>query len=464
MSRHEQQARGRPSRVPMRNPHLFDFDNVRDSISREELMGLPEKERARRIVAWANWWFRSEKFVPGDSSFEEVWFRALHKAAWTRSVSLDGPPPEGEDARQRIRKRLIPIITAPFEDQYQSIVHEADRVREGDFLQGYHYYRNRWLGSAQHHALDKVLQTANIPFVNKIVAFGVTDPVASHRAIVADVNPQNPAPHHATRLRHKHCFTQYAILMRMAEVFESQHGQHVEVYVQDPSLQDSTRVDMARLGFRFMDGEYDCQEGFTKIDDNTLVYDAIIFTNIFQIYMKYALPAAVMTPLLDKCEREGLQGDYNSAIIQDDEIENGEPILWSRPPLVGGATESTFNILKNYYHEISLIDKHWLKGEAQRSDMTAAEIQRAAMVQMDEESKQYSTRITDLTRVAVGQLGPESSFPNKKAYEQAVNYTGIVVEYDNGSLPPTLHDLNCSEQSQLGLYVRKQGVLEASGR
>lgn len=232
---------------------------------------------------------------------------------------------------------MMPITTPPFQDQYH-FVNPDVRVREGNFLQGYYYYREMWLRSDQHHALEKVLQTANLPFVNKIVAFGITDPLASHRAIEVDVDPHNPSPHHTTRLRHKHCFTQYAIVMEMADILASRYGglQPIEVYVQDPSIQNPVRKDMEKLGFKVMDGEFDYQEGFTKIDDNTLVYDAIICTDIIQIYMKYALPAAVMTPLLDMVkskQRNNLQGDYKSVNIQHDKIEGGEPIAWSQPLL-----------------------------------------------------------------------------------------------------------------------------------
>ncbi|KAK7748961.1 hypothetical protein SLS53_000986 [Cytospora paraplurivora] len=411
--------------------HFPDFDNVRDSISREELLGLPENERARLIVAWANWWFRSEKFVPRpeDPRFGEVWLGALRKAALMGNVSLTGPPLEGEDARQRIKQ------------------------------------------SYQHHVLEKVLQTANIPFVNKIVAFGITSPLASHSSIQADLNPERPEPYVATRSRHKHCFTQYAILMRMAEFLQSQHGQHVEVYVQDPSIRGNVEVDMENLGFKIMNGEYDHQEGFTKIDDNTLVYDAIICTNIFQIYMKYALPAAVMTPLLDMVEykqrNQGLQEDYKSVIIQDNEIENGEPIAWSQPPFVDGATKTTFNTLKYYYHEISLIDKQWLNSNRQRSDMTAWEIHHAAGEQIAGQLEDYNRRIREQEYVALSQVDERRAageFPDEKTYDDARSRVSIVVDYDNGNLPPTLDGVNCSEQNQLGLYIRKQGVLEASGR
>lgn len=97
--------------VTTRDPNLADFDNVRDSISREELLGLSENERARLIVAWANWWFRSQKFVPvpsyEDPEFPVHWHEALDEAALTRSVSMTGPPQEEEDARQRIRQKYV---------------------------------------------------------------------------------------------------------------------------------------------------------------------------------------------------------------------------------------------------------------------------------------------------------------------------------------------------------------------
>ena len=118
----------------------------------------------------------------------------------------------------------------------------------------------------------------------------------------------------------------------MAEFFEGVHGKPVEVYVQDPALQEADKDALTELGFKVMDPRYDHHEGFTKIDENTVVYDAIIDRDIFQIYMEYARPAAVMTPFLDGVkETRKRQDDDHYVIVKDERIEQGTQIAWLGP-------------------------------------------------------------------------------------------------------------------------------------
>lgn len=79
-------------------------------------------------------------------------------------------------------------------------------------------------------------------------------------------------------------------------------------------------------------------------------------------------------------------------------------------------------------------------------------------MQIAEEAEEYSRRITELTEAAEAQVEERRAlgvYADDRAYQNARNYAGIVVDYDNGNLPPTLDDVNCSGQGQLGLYVRK---------
>lgn len=229
---------------------------------------------------------------------------------------------------------MSPVRTVSRDDRALSlpVQHRAafldDQPDKDDFLQGYNYYRQKWLDSDQCLGLERVLEEADVPFVDKIVAFGITSSLFTKSAIRADLNDTIIGPNEHLRYMHKHNFIQFAILMRMAEILESQHGQHIAVYVQSPSLRPSEEDALEELGFNIAYAEYDYQQGFTKIDDHTLVYDAIVSFDIYQIYMQYALPAAVITSLLD--ERK-VKSDEKYVVIQDPEIEDGRRMVWSQP-------------------------------------------------------------------------------------------------------------------------------------
>jgi hypothetical protein len=223
------------------------------------------------------------------------------------------------------------VVTIPFQDS-GAIIPPGYRTDAKDFIDGYRHYQRKWLGSAQQLGLEKILQTTNIPLVNKIVAFGTGSPTWTRPALLADLDPNDFGPNYHIREIHRQRFTQYAILMWMAVFFGNKHGLQVEVYVQDPDLKATDEEALEQLGFRIMDGEYDYQEGFTMIDDNTLVYDAIISSKIYQIYMQYAYPAAVMTTQLDaRGFASELQDEHKYVLLQHPCIENGVPFPWPQP-------------------------------------------------------------------------------------------------------------------------------------
>lgn len=142
----------------------------------------------------------------------------------------------------------------------------------------------------------------------------------SKAGITADLSDTVLGPAKPIRELQKTRFTQYVILMWMAEFFQQRQGghEHVHVYVQDPDLKEADEQAMESIGITILDGEYDYQEGFTKIDNHTLVYDAIISSRIFQIYMEYAYPAAVMTQHLDTLgPYESMQDHHKYVYLQD---------------------------------------------------------------------------------------------------------------------------------------------------
>lgn len=89
-----------------------DFDNVQDEISHEELIGTLEDVKARKIVAWANWWFRPGKFLPEDEDLDDAWEKATANAVAmpeTR-VGLGGRPqlsPDEERVIQDVKQRYV---------------------------------------------------------------------------------------------------------------------------------------------------------------------------------------------------------------------------------------------------------------------------------------------------------------------------------------------------------------------
>lgn len=187
-------------------------------------------------------------------------------------------------------------------------------------------------------SLENILQTMQIPLVDKIVAFGTGSPLTYKPAIFMDLNDIDGFVSRDQIEMHRHRFTQYAILMWMAGFFQQRQGgqNHVQVYVQDPDLKATDEDAMEQLGFKILDGEYDCQEGFAKIDDRTFVYDAVISSSISQIYMEYAYPAAVMTEHLDRPHvgpYHELQDHHKYVYLQDTSgiIVGGNQFLWPQP-------------------------------------------------------------------------------------------------------------------------------------
>lgn len=238
---------------------------------------------------------------------------------------------KGERVWQLTLYSLVPVVTIPFQDS-GAIIPPGYRTDAKDFIDGYRHYQGKWLGSAQQLGLERILQTTDIPFVNKIVAFGTGSPTWTRPALLADLDPNDFGPNYRIREIHRQRFTQYAILMWMAVFFGNKHGLQVEVYVQDPDLKATDEEALEQLGFIIMDGEYDYQEGFTMIDDNTLVYDAIISSKIYQIYMQYAYPAAVMTTQLDsRGFASELQDEHKYVVLQHPSIENGVSFPWPQP-------------------------------------------------------------------------------------------------------------------------------------
>ncbi|KUI54864.1 hypothetical protein VP1G_02278 [Cytospora mali] len=439
-----------------------DFDNVQDEISHRDLQGLSDYERARRIVAWTNWWFRSQKFLPQDLEFRKVWLEALEDASSNVRNGQGGQClplfDDQKEALQRIKQSLVPVTTQPFADEGSQYPNRLPHVDH--FLRGYDHYRKQWLDSDQYHGLEKVLRNARIPFVNKIVGFGIGSPLWSADTIMADLNPELIGPDVDIRYFHRHRFTQYAIIMRMADFFENQHGQHVQVYIQDPDLRETDEEALEQLGCTILDGEYDYQEGFVMIDDNTLVYDAITCIDIFQIYMEYAVPAAVMTTQLGIIDyRYKFPEEAKFVIIQDARIENNLPIPLSQPRYPGKPTKNAFNILKSKYNEVLLFDEGILDEDRRRSHMTGGDIHWEAEEQFEQKLRDYYETIQAEIDAEENRAREAGTYNDDDHNSWAVEYTKVTEYVDP---PPDLGHKNFSEQKQLALYVRKQGILPNS--
>lgn len=89
------------------DPATYDIDNVRNDISREELLGLSDNERSRQIVAWANWWFRPDKFFHRDSDIDWAWGAAIKNRDNFRYEIPDDLSFAEEAALERVKQGYV---------------------------------------------------------------------------------------------------------------------------------------------------------------------------------------------------------------------------------------------------------------------------------------------------------------------------------------------------------------------
>lgn len=72
----------------------------------------------------------------------------------------------------------------------------------------------------------------------------------------------------------------------------------------------------------------------SPLTGKTFVYDAVVSSSIFQIYMEYALPAAVMTSHLDGMAAYDALQDHDKYVLLKDpslKIAGVKEFLWPRP-------------------------------------------------------------------------------------------------------------------------------------
>ncbi|ROW09613.1 hypothetical protein VMCG_02387 [Cytospora schulzeri] len=421
-----------------------DFDSVKDEISYEELQGLSEYERAREIVAWANWWFRPQWFCPEYLDYES-WENAIkHAVPMPVDRVRHSGRPELSPTEEQILERVKEMYVHHMIEHGGELIRPELRPSAQDFLDGYNYYRGKWLGSYHQLGLERVLTTAKIPFVNKIVAFGTGSPAWTNIALRADLDPTNFGPSHGIRQLHQRRFTQYAILMWMAEFFRIQHGQPVEVYVQDPDLKATDEEAMERLGFIIMDGQYDYQQGFAMIDNNTLVYDAIIARSIYQIFMQYSYPAAVMTsPIYAAGDYSNLQDEDKFVILQHPDVEDGVPFLWPQPLHPAGPTKKAFGLMKNYYDEVSLLDEQKIP-EERRRNMTQEDIYTELWGQVSQDISDYYKYLQEQADAEKAKLMAQGSF-DELAHRNWTAQLRMRTECEQP--PPDLNDIGFSGQN-----------------